>query len=512
MEQRPRKVRGSSQRSAYPSSNKHGLYNDKPLVAEITGLLGCVVEVTTREGVVYEGVLTEVSPDMETITQLAHVKTEKLSRDNVQKFLQLKFCDIVTIVAKVSTNPSMEQKDTLKLDKDISSSTGSSGNRELQRFTDFEESENAVVNLGLDGSGWGPEEMWRENEEKFNVQSTYDESLIQYTTPLERTDTEEFRRKEARAKRLASEIENKQDWPALNENFDSTEEERQVAVETLCLILGTNSKPADTSVGVPAVRVEPLQVEPVNKALATQETEAMPHDLHVNGGEHSVHGTDEEEGSKTKEEVIRAFQLNPSAKEFTPSASASASAKEFTPLEFVSPPSVQSPIISPHSQSPQAFYSPNKRPFSTFQKPHPRPFISPDPAIPMAASGYIYQNPGVAMSPQPLARPFVPGSMVMPGPFAMSGIVSPQQQLMSGKMVEFFPPPPPVLTAMGQMAAQQQHYIGPLGQPGQPFSAPPQMIQANQQMYYMSAMQQGTVPNFIPTQQVMPQFLMLPRK
>lgn len=34
----------------------------------------------------------------------------QLSRDNVQKFLQLKFCDIVTIVAKVSTNPSMEQK------------------------------------------------------------------------------------------------------------------------------------------------------------------------------------------------------------------------------------------------------------------------------------------------------------------------------------------------------------------------------------------------------------------
>lgn len=87
-----------------------------------------------------------------------------------------------------------------------------------------------------------------------------------YRTPLERTDTEEFRRKEARAKRLASEIENvrslstccaviflpfsstpssphppppptqKQDWPALNENFDSTEEERQVAVETLCLM------------------------------------------------------------------------------------------------------------------------------------------------------------------------------------------------------------------------------------------------------------------------------------
>ena len=99
------------------------------------------------------------------------------------------------------------------------------------------------------------------------------------------------------------------------------------------------------------------------------------------------------------------------------------------PTPFLLNPFPQSPIISPHSQSPQAFYSPNKRPFSTFQKPRPRPFISPDPAIPMAASGYIYQNPGVAMSPQPLARPFVPGSMVMPGPFAMSGIVSPQQQV-----------------------------------------------------------------------------------
>ena len=71
---------------------------------------------------------------------------------------------------------------------------------------------------------------------------------------------------------------------------------------------------------------------------------------------------------------------------------------------------------------------------------------------------------------------------------------------------------------MGQMATQPQHYIGHLGQPGQPFSASPQvrepekgveltepfgivfsqMIQANQQMFYL---QQGTVPNFVPTQQ-----------
>ena len=34
----------------------------------------------------------------------------QLSHDNVQKYLSLKLCDIVTMVAKVSTNPLMEQK------------------------------------------------------------------------------------------------------------------------------------------------------------------------------------------------------------------------------------------------------------------------------------------------------------------------------------------------------------------------------------------------------------------
>ena len=49
--------------------------------------------------------------------------------------------------------------------------------------------------------------MFRQNAEKYGVQSSYDPTLKDYTTPLAKDDSEEFKRREKLAERLAKEIE-----------------------------------------------------------------------------------------------------------------------------------------------------------------------------------------------------------------------------------------------------------------------------------------------------------------
>ena len=60
---------------------------------------------------------------------------------------------------------------------------------------------------GTGVNGWDANEMFRQNAEKYGVQSSYDPSLKDYTTPLAKDDSEEFKRREKMAERLAKEIE-----------------------------------------------------------------------------------------------------------------------------------------------------------------------------------------------------------------------------------------------------------------------------------------------------------------
>ena len=49
--------------------------------------------------------------------------------------------------------------------------------------------------------------MFRENAEKYGVRSSYDPTLKDYTTPLTKDNSDEFKRREQLAERLAKEIE-----------------------------------------------------------------------------------------------------------------------------------------------------------------------------------------------------------------------------------------------------------------------------------------------------------------
>lgn len=78
--------------------------------------------------------------------------------------------------------------------------------------------------------------MFRYNEENYGVVSTYDSSLSSYTVPLERDNSEEFLKREARANQLAEEIESSAQYKArvALENDDRTEEEKYTAVQRNC--------------------------------------------------------------------------------------------------------------------------------------------------------------------------------------------------------------------------------------------------------------------------------------
>uniref|UniRef100_A0A672Z4Y6 Ataxin 2 n=1 Tax=Sphaeramia orbicularis TaxID=375764 RepID=A0A672Z4Y6_9TELE len=81
-------------------------------------------------------------------------------------------------------------------------------------------------------NGWDPNDMFKYNEEKYGVLSTYDSSLSTYTVPLERDNSEEFLKREARAAQLAEEIEASATYKArvALENDDRSEEEKYTAV------------------------------------------------------------------------------------------------------------------------------------------------------------------------------------------------------------------------------------------------------------------------------------------
>ncbi|KAG8597788.1 hypothetical protein GDO81_002387 [Engystomops pustulosus] len=82
-------------------------------------------------------------------------------------------------------------------------------------------------------NGWDPNEMFRYNEENYGVVSTYDSSLSSYTVPLERDNSEEYLKREARAAQIAEEIESSSQYKArvALENDERSEEEKYTAVQ-----------------------------------------------------------------------------------------------------------------------------------------------------------------------------------------------------------------------------------------------------------------------------------------
>ncbi|OXB84907.1 UNVERIFIED_CONTAM: hypothetical protein H355_016029 [Colinus virginianus] len=199
---------------------------------------GSKCEVQVKNGGIYEGVFKTYSPKCDLVLDAAHRKTAESSlgpkREDILESILFKSSDFVMVHFKdMDTNYARRDAFT---DSAISAKVnGEHKEKDLEPWDGGETSATEELEaLETDVSnGWDPNDMFRYNEENYGVISTYDSSLSSYTVPLERDNSEEFLKREARATQLAEEIESSAQYKArvALENDERTEEEKYTAVQ-----------------------------------------------------------------------------------------------------------------------------------------------------------------------------------------------------------------------------------------------------------------------------------------
>lgn len=212
-----------------------GVYGNSRFLYVAMCLIGNPVSIQVKNGNLYEGILVTFSQKMEIVLSMAHKVDDRLNpsnnsaipnKENVIDNLIIKCSEIVKLEAKnVDLDYAVKDLDSNRLngqlpDKDLTPWEG-----------DIEDGK--MSSLESDASnGWDPSDMFKTNYEQFNVKSTYDENLSQYTTPLEKRDTKEYKEREEAAAKLADEIERSDSYRhrISLENGEGEDEEKFAAV------------------------------------------------------------------------------------------------------------------------------------------------------------------------------------------------------------------------------------------------------------------------------------------
>ena len=88
----------------------------------------------------------------------------------------------------------------------------------------------SVADGGLtsSGGGWCAEDMLLTNQTKYGYKSTYNSDLSEYTLPVEKENTEEYKRREEEAEKLANEIESSSTYRKnVDKELSDNEEEEE---------------------------------------------------------------------------------------------------------------------------------------------------------------------------------------------------------------------------------------------------------------------------------------------
>ncbi|XP_015245307.1 PREDICTED: ataxin-2-like protein isoform X1 [Cyprinodon variegatus] len=209
---------GRNRSSAKPSFQSspvfEGVYNNARMLHFLTAVVGSTCELKVKNGSVFEGIFKTLSSRCELAVDAVHKRGEEEGstsapprREDITDTMIFSPSDLVTMICRdVDLNYATRDSFT---DTAISSSriNGEHKEKVLQKW-EGGDSNGESYDLENDASnGWDANEMFRYNEVKYGVTSTYDSSLSMYTVPLERGNSEVYRQREARAARLASEIE-----------------------------------------------------------------------------------------------------------------------------------------------------------------------------------------------------------------------------------------------------------------------------------------------------------------
>ncbi|KAL1440630.1 hypothetical protein MTO96_009188 [Rhipicephalus appendiculatus] len=225
-----------------------GIYNNARFVHIAASLVGHVVQVQVRDGEVFEGVFRTVSPELEIVLETAHpvepgAQSEpsslsrlltSLGRD--QRLVQLMIFRLSDVVSLCAPNADLDYatRDSFT-DTAISKFNGQLGERPLEPWMDGGNSDSigGLDDPPLDGedtNGWDANEMFKTNAEKYGVTTSYDSALSSYTVKLEPKNTDEYKLQEAKASKIAQEIESNPVFKKRIEVENGDEEDKFSAV------------------------------------------------------------------------------------------------------------------------------------------------------------------------------------------------------------------------------------------------------------------------------------------
>ncbi|XP_065831326.1 ataxin-2-like isoform X2 [Oscarella lobularis] len=440
-----------------------GIYSNKAFVHAISTLVGLPVEVTVANGNVYSGILKTISPKTEFCLDAVNLKRsvgedgkkeedDEGEEDDVDPAHLIPVVfeprDILHIVAgRVNPGALAKVVESFQTDTEISKCNGVIRDKEFEPWTADEADVNPVSNLEdatKFGGGWDAEDMFRTNRKKFNVKSSYNETMTEYTTPLQREDTDEFRKREERANQLAKEMEKKMvpvdDVGTEEERFSSVPRPRNRNV------IKDDSEKGEEEPPPPPPRVETADVKeepsesshsgtvvtvqkpnriregpnmppiPEDSALSSQwRKEQMLKNLKSfsenfqlkkvsdESGSGVTQSSEEDQPSTQKQE---SFTFNPDAKEFCPTA------PTFQPSVPPSPPPPQqvmlpapatptSPSVSPESQM---IVQQQQRTPLLSQFPQQQVYMGPQ-YMPVQQQNHHHQQQPFPMQQLPLAAP-----------------------------------------------------------------------------------------------------------
>ncbi|KAJ3607781.1 hypothetical protein NHX12_024832 [Muraenolepis orangiensis] len=198
------------------SATFEGVYNNARMLHFLTAVVGSTCDVRVKNGNMYEGIFKTLSTRCELAVDAVHKRPEGKGppvalprREEITDTMIFCPSDLITMTCK-DVDLNFATRDSFT-DTGISATRVNGEHKEkvLQRW-DGGDSNGERDNYDLDkdsSNGWDASEMFRYNESKYGITSTYDSSLSMYTVPLERGSSEGFRQREARAARLANEIE-----------------------------------------------------------------------------------------------------------------------------------------------------------------------------------------------------------------------------------------------------------------------------------------------------------------
>ncbi|XP_029617931.1 ataxin-2 isoform X10 [Salmo trutta] len=217
----------------------NGVYANMRMVHVLTSVVGSKCELKVKNGLVYDGVFKTYGPECDLVLDAAHRKIPKPSegprQEDIVESIIFKASDVVVVHFRdVDLNFASKNNFT---DTAVSGRINGEHKKDLEPWDGGAQQQHVVTgsleSLDTDVSnGWDPNDMFKYNEEQYGIMSTYDSSLSTYTVALERDNSEEFLKREARAAQLAQEIEASATYKArvALENDERTEEEKYSAV------------------------------------------------------------------------------------------------------------------------------------------------------------------------------------------------------------------------------------------------------------------------------------------